>query len=210
MRLHRNTIAAALCSLLTLCWLSCGTDRQTAQKRVMDGIDWSTREGGDLIGEPIPQWEVNNWVTERLVFGRVGRKVILVQFWSDDDVSRNTGYGLRSLDREFGQELNIISFYHPLPQPVSTPPTNIRRLARKFRYKWSIVADDRWIDLKKYWLRDKQRSSTLVTMVVGLDGTFRYVHVGEFRNDPSVPDMKVTYDEVRSVIAELLAERDTT
>ncbi len=210
MTLFRNNAALLFCGLLALTWLSCGSDRQSAQKRVVDGIDWSAREGGDLIGEPLPQWEVNNWVTDRLPFGRVGKRVIVVQFWSEDDVSRNTGYGLRSLDREFGEAIDIISFYHPLPQPVTMPPSNIARLARRYRYKWSIVLDDRWFDLQKYWLRDRERSSTFVTMVVGLDRTIRYVRVGEYRNDPSMPELQSSYDEIRAVIAELLAERDTT
>jgi peroxiredoxin len=162
-------------------------------------------DGSDIVGTPAPGWDVHDWIgSPPIPWQSLRRKVVLVRWFMSTDCPYCTASApaLNALHEEFGARgLAVIGMYHHKnPEPLDLE--KVRGWVNDFKFRFPVAVDRDWATLNKWWLGDRHRPFTSVSILVDQAGTIRHVHPGGTLTLGS-PD----YAALRSKVEQLLATR---
>jgi len=168
--------------------------------------------GGDLVGEPCPDWSNGKWVQGGpLRLADLRGKVVLVRFFMEPDCPycRGTAPSLNELHRELGPRgLVVVGMYTPKPRPRPTSVEAVRRYVEAYGFQFPVAVDDDWATLRRLWLdRVPDADFTSASLLVDRRGVVRHVHPGGmFASDAAEPRARRDFQELRAAALRLLAE----
>jgi peroxiredoxin len=168
-----------------------------------------------VVGQPAPAWPELRWVQGGpLSLSDLRGKVVLVRFFTDPDCPycSATAPALNELQREFGASgLVVVGFYTPKPNPRATTVEHVRRVAQKYGFRFPVAVDDEWKALRRLWLDRADSGWTSASLLIDRRGVVRHVHPGGvFAKESSDPQARRDYEEMRSAIEALLADKEAS
>lgn len=168
-----------------------------------------------IVGHAAPAWPELRWVQGGpLSLQDLRGQVVLVRFFTDPGCPfcAATAPALNELDREFRDRgLVVIGFYTPKPRPHPVEVEDVRRAVASYGFRFPVAVDDEWKALRKLWLdRSPGAGWTSASLLIDRDGVVRHVHAGgAFARDSRDREARRGYEEMRSAIEALLAEKET-
>jgi peroxiredoxin len=141
----------------------------------------SPPEGAELIGEPVPEWEVSDWIgSPPLRLEGLRGKVLLVRWFMSTDCPycTATAPALNELHGQFKDRgLVVIGMYHHKdPQPLRTE--RVKGWAKDFGFHFPVAVDRDWRTLNRWWLNGQRRNFTSVSFLIDKRGFIRRIHPG--------------------------------
>lgn len=188
-----------------------GSTRE-APRPSMPGSRVPTSRGGeDMLGLRLPLDGLKWLNTRDGASVDVTAKVTLVRWWTDScPFCAASLPSIEALTRRYGSAgFQAVGVYHPKPRrPVEA--AEVLRSARALGYSGTVATDLDWATLKEVYLSTGNRVSTSVSFILDRDGIIRFVHPGpEFHptDDPAKVEINRDYEDIRSAIEALLAEK---
>ena len=138
-------------------------------------------------------------------------RVTLVRWWTDScPFCAASLPAIEALTRQYGRSgFQAVGVYHPKP-PGHVEAAEVLRSARALGYSGPVATDLDWATLKRVYLSTGNRVSTSVSFILDRDGMIRFVNPGpEFHptDDPAKVEINRDYEDIRSAIEALLAEK---
>jgi len=138
-------------------------------------------------------------------------RVTLVRWWTDScPFCALSLPAIEALTRRYGSAgFQAVGVYHPKP-PRHVEAAEVLRSAGALGFSGPVATDLGWATLKRVYLSTGNRPSTSVSFILDRDGIIRFVNPGpEFRptDDPAMAEINQDYEDVRSTIEALLAEK---
>jgi peroxiredoxin len=173
----------------------------------------ASEEGASLLGRPSPDWSNDRWVQGGpLRLADLRGKVVLLRFFMDADcpLCRGTAPALNEFHRDLGPRgLVVVGMYTPKPRPRPVPIEEARRYVESYGFRFPVAVDDDWATLRKLWLdRVPDASFTSASLLIDGKGVVRHVQKGGlYAKDAASAEARRDYQDLRSAIERLLAER---
>lgn len=166
-----------------------------------------------VIGQPAPAWPELRWVQGGpLSLSDLRGKVVLVRFFTDRECPfcSVTAPALNELDSDFrARGLVVVGFYTPKPRPRPTSVKDVRRTVAAYGFRFPVAVDDEWKALRRLWLDRADSGWTSASLVIDRRGVVRHVHPGGvFAKESSDPQARRDYEEIRSAVEALLADKE--
>ncbi len=138
-------------------------------------------------------------------------RVTLVRWWTDScPFCAASLPAIEGLTRRYGQAgFQAIGVYHPKPRR-HVEAAEVLRSARALGFSGPVATDLDWATLDRLYLSTGDRPATSVSFLLDREGVIRFVHPGpEFRptDDPAMAEINRDYEDIRSAIEALLAEK---
>jgi thiol-disulfide isomerase/thioredoxin len=161
-------------------------------------------DGADLLGKPVPAWEVSDWINSPpLTLAGLRGKVVLVRWFMSTDCPycSATAPALNQLDQdERAKGLVVIGMYHHKhPEPLNVD--QVRGWTKDFGFKFPVAVDRDWRTLQRWWLAGNRRDFTSVTFLLDKKGIVRRIHPGG-----TMALGTADYAAMKTTIERLLAE----
>lgn len=117
--------------------------------------------------------------SEPLTLGQLHGSVVLVRFWTDDcPYCLDSAPVLTRLHERYApQGLVVLGIYHPKPAG-SMDLEKVRQAAKVFPSRFPIGLDPEWKTLKRFWLREEERTWTSASLLIDRRGIIQFVHQG--------------------------------
>jgi thiol-disulfide isomerase/thioredoxin len=167
--------------------------------------------GAEVVGRPAPAWTELRWLGPPQTTA-LRSQVVLVRWWSDEcPLCKSTLPGLGKLYAAHRKDgLMVVGVYHPKPQPKAVAAAEVKKYAAALGVQFPVAIDADWTVLKRWWLKDNERSFTSVSFLVDRQGIIRWMHRGgEFHEslDPEHKACNDAWQELRRVLPVVLGER---
>ncbi len=138
-------------------------------------------------------------------------RVTLVRWWTDScPFCAASLPAIEGLARRYGQAgFQAIGVYHPKPRR-HVEAAEVLRFARALGFSGPVATDLDWSTLDRLYLSTGDRPAASVSFLLDRKGVIRFVHPGpEFRptDDPAMAEINRDYEDIRSAIEALLAEK---
>jgi peroxiredoxin len=133
------------------------------------------------IGQPVPEWELQNWMNSKpLKLSDLRGKVVLIRWWMAPGCPycANTAPALNEFHRDYAKRgLQVIgAYHHKSDDPLD--PKEVERAAKKFGFKFPVAIDPDWHTLNRWWLDHHEAPFTSMSFLLDRQGVLRYVHRG--------------------------------
>ena len=171
----------------------------------------TSRGGEDMLGLRLPLDSLKWLNTRDGASVDVTGKVTLVRWWTDScPFCAASLPAIEALTRRYGRAgFQAVGVYHPKP-PRHVEAAEVLRSARALGYTGPVATDLDWATLNRVYLSTGNRVSTSVSFILDHDGIIRFINRGpEFRptDDPAMAEINRDYEDIRSAIEALLAEK---
>ena len=153
----------------------------TAASLLIAGGVARAAEGDELLGKPVPAWEVSDWIgSPPLTVAGLRGKLLLVRWFTSTDCPYCTASApaLNRLHHDFAERGLVVTgmYHHKRPEPLDV--AKVRGWARDYGFQVPVAVDRDWQTLRRWWLAGPQRSFTSVTFLIDQHGVIRHVHPG--------------------------------
>lgn len=156
--------------------------------------------GRDLIGTRPPELEIESWLqSPPLTLAQLKGKVVLIRWWTGPQcpycaASADALNALWEKDRARG--LVVIGLYH---HKTSEPLTraHVEAQVRKLGFQFPVGIDNRWRNLRRWWLEKEPAGWTSVSFLLDRQGIIRHVHPGGayFAGEPGYASLVAAVEE---------------
>ena len=168
-----------------------------------------------VVGNPAPELPELRWVQGGpLTLAGLRGKVVLIRFFTDRQCPfcSATAPALNELDRQFREQgLVVVGLYTPKPRPRPTSVDDVRKTIDAYGFRFPVAVDDEWKALRRLWLDRADSGWTSASLLIDRDGVVRHVHPGGvFAKESSDPRAREDYDEMRTAVERLIAEKETS
>lgn len=137
-----------------------------------------------LIGTKAPDLSIETWINVEEDWDQgvaLDNKVLLIRWWTGPycPFCRNSAAALQTWqDRYQDQDFQVLGLYHHKSRQPFTVE-DIAKLGEELGYDFPIGIDNRWQNLKQWWLdRVPNPGFTSVSFLVDREGMIRYIHPG--------------------------------
>ncbi|HEX3766013.1 MAG TPA: redoxin domain-containing protein [Kofleriaceae bacterium] len=157
-----------------------------------------------VIDQPAPPWQVAQWFNSPpLSLESLRGKVVFVRWFTDPSCPFCSGTAptLRALHEHYADKgLAVIGMYHH-KEDTPLDPVQVEGWVKHYGYQFPVAIDKDWTTLKRWWLRDHDRSYTSVSFLIDKAGVVRRVHLGGLIA-PEGEDITAIRADVERLLAE--------